>query len=197
MTATALQVVPVQDMEVYPLGAEIRLESHFYVEFQFRRWLTSETRLLADLEVRSVVLDLFFLAQDQIPVGTLPQDERLLARMVGIEVEHFRGLCNRDPGPLNNWRPCLCGETVRLMHPVVLEMAIKALGLKRAHEARLSAGRERKRLDDLAKAMERIGATRLASIPGNVERLDEWLTEHCPGNRTERRIREGMEAVFQ
>lgn len=72
------------DVFNYPIPSTERLESHYFITFHYRRWLKSEFRNLADLDVRAVGFDLFCEAQDEAPVGTLPTDERLLAKLAGV-----------------------------------------------------------------------------------------------------------------
>jgi hypothetical protein len=107
----------------YPIPVDERLESHYFVSFWFNRWLNSDFRLRASAEVRAFGLDLFFIAQNQSPVGTLPTDEVVIARLLMIDLAHWKDLCKREITPLYNWTPCRCGNKVRLMHPVVTEQA--------------------------------------------------------------------------
>ncbi|KPU83606.1 hypothetical protein JI58_08295 [Marinosulfonomonas sp. PRT-SC04] len=190
----AFSVVDKTEMPDYPITSDQRLESHFYVEFHQRRWLNSTFRMLAEPEVRAYGFDLFFIAQDQSPVGTLPCDDLLLAKHLGIDIERWKAACERKISPLYNWSEVVCdtGE-VRYAHRVVTEMAIKALGSKVRNTERKEAARQRKRFKDLTLVIERLGSTKLLMAGGFIDRFDEWLLEHRANqNRTEGMIREAL-----
>ena len=196
-SSKAIQLVDADDLEEYPIATDQRLESHFYVEMHFRRWLNSRFCLLAEPEVGFYGFNLFFVSQDQSPVGTLPVDDRLLAKYLNIDIERWRGLCKREISPLYNWSKVRCSNgEIRWAHPVVTEMALKALGSKRKNAEAKAKARERKRLKDLTQMLERIGAKRLVANAGFVELLDAWLIEHRPEcNRTEPVIREALNVI--
>jgi len=195
MALPVFQVVTNDQLPIYPIDAAERLQSHFFVEFHFRRWLNSEARLLADWDVRGVMVDLIMISQDQTPVGTLPQNPKLIATMLGMSVDQLHLFCARDVSPLRGWVPCMAGDQVRLMHPVVTEMAEKAIGSRRDREVERQRRSAAKALRDLGERMVAMGMTRQASDRTFVERVDHWLTQNCTGNRTEAVIREGVDAV--
>lgn len=188
-------LVETSEIPEYPIPAGERLESHFFVEWHHNRWLSSDFRLLADLEVRSLGLDLFFLAQNQAPVGTLPQDERILARLVGVDLDKWQAFCKREPSPLENWTPCRCDGEIRLAHPVVTEIAEKAFSTKNKYLENLEAGRERKRIRDLNLRIAEQGHARMASDPSFVGRVQAWLEANVDGSWTGNRVREAIEAI--
>lgn len=196
-TKPDLGLVDTAQIPDYPIGSDERLDSHFYVELHFRRWLNSRFCLLADDDVCRYGFNLFFIAQDQTPVGTLPEDDLLLAKYLKIDLAKWQSLRDRTMSPLYNWSRVRCdnGE-IRLAHPVVTEMAQKALAGRRKHAENASKARERKRLKDLCAMVERIGAKQVLRNPGYIERLDAWLIENRGDrNRTEPVVREGMEAI--
>ena len=196
MTTPKLTIAAsIADLPEYPIAADERLQSHYFVELHFRRWLTSETRLLADLEVRGLILDLFMLAQDQTPVGTLPTDHRLIAKMLGLSPEQFGIYCGRAVSPLSKWTACRAGDQVRLMHPVVTEIAARAVGARRDREAENARRRAAKALKDLDVRLRSMGCSRIADSRTALERVDHWLNENCNGNRTEPMIRQAIEAI--
>lgn len=181
---------------VYPIPAAERLESHFFITFHHRRWLNSDFRNLSDRDVRAVGFDLICVAQDQAPVGTLPVDERLLAKLTGESLDDWRRLCQRPVGPLYGWRQCVTDEgEVRLYHPVVLKIAQDALGLRDDHLDKKAADRERKRLKDLPSQIIRAGgSTRMAEDEALVVRLDQVLLDHFGGRqRRPGVVREALE----
>ena len=198
VTRTAMQIHDTSDLPEYPIAPDERLETHYFVTFWFNRWLNSDFRLRASAEVRGYGLDLFFIAQNQSPVGTLPTDDTVLAKLLMIDLATWKDLCSREIGPLYNWRPCRCGDAVRLMHPVVTEQALGALKRRRDQTVARERERERKRLIALKRQIVEAGGHRgLAGSPDYLDRLDAWLLENCPGNRTPARVREAMEALDQ
>ncbi|MCW1934550.1 hypothetical protein [Pararhodobacter zhoushanensis] len=182
MAKPAFQIVETEDLFEYPIGADDRLDSHFFLAWRFHDWLTSDFRLLADLEVRAIGFDLFNLAQTQNPVGTLPTDERLLARLVGVPLDQWRALCERPVGPLYNWKKCLCDDDrVRLYHPKVLQTVQGALGLRDDKLAKREDDRARKRIENLPAQMMRAGASAMmAKDEATLFAFDEFLVEHFP-----------------
>lgn len=187
-----------EDLFAYPIPTGERLESHFFITFHHRRWLNSDFRNLADRDVRAVGFDLYCIAQDQAPVGTLPCDERLLAKLTGESLEGWKSLCARPVTPLHNWRRCMTDQgEVRLYHPVVLKIAQDALGLREDHLERKAADRERKRLKDLPGQIIRAGGTtRMAEDEAFVIRLDQWLLDHHDGRqRRPNVVREALEQM--
>lgn len=199
MSAPRRHIAPVEAGEIpdYPIASHERLESHFFVEWHFRRWRKSRLRLLVDPDVGFYAFNLFFEAQDETPVGTLPCDDRLLAKALGISLDAWQSLQSRDIGPLYNWHKVRVdtGE-IRLAHPVITELALKALSGKRKHAEDRARRRAAKRLKDLAQMIERIGAKRLLGQPGFVEAVDDWLSTHASDrNRTEALVREALDQV--
>jgi len=196
MTAPRLSVaVGIDDLPIYPIAADERLQSHFFLPLFFRRWLGSDTRLMADLEVRAVILEMFMIAQDQTPVGTLPTDHKLIARLLGLTAEQFTILCARDVSPLRHWIRCRAGDQIRLMHHVVAEVAGDAVGSRRDREAENQRRRAAKQIKDLEARLRTIGCSRIADSRTMLERVDAWLVENCSGNRTEAAIRQAIEQV--
>jgi hypothetical protein len=185
----------VDDLPIYPIAADERLESHFFLPMYFRRWLGSDTRLLADMEVRAAILELFMIAQDQSPVGTLPTDHKLIARLLGITFEHFKVLCDREVSPLRHWVPCRAGDQVRLMHHVVTEVASEAIDTRRDRDAERQARKAAKAVKDLEARLRAMGLSRQADDRQLVEQVDAWLINHCTGYRTELAVRQALDAV--
>jgi hypothetical protein len=174
-----------EDMPEYPIRSDVRLNNWFF-RWEARRWLNSEMRLTADPEVGYAYLNLIFIAQDQSPIGTLPLDRRLLARLLLMPVDGFEALCRRDPSPLQHWQPCVtdAGE-VRLMHRFVRDTLLEQIAEREKRDAVSTADAERKRLDRLRLAMERAGFDKAVMADEVlVRRLDTWLSDNVKGNRT-------------
>ncbi|KIC42225.1 hypothetical protein RA27_02205 [Ruegeria sp. ANG-R] len=196
--AAHMRLVDSEDLFEYPIRTGERLESHFFMTWRFDRWMHSEFRLLADKEVRAVGFDLFCIAQKESPVGTLPLDERLLARLVGETLDEWRRLMERPVTPLYNWKECRCDNgQMRLYHPVVLEIAQEALGLRDDKMAKREADRERKRIAELPDKMLRAGAPKgMTEDQTLVLQFDQFLVDHFDvnGQRRVPLIRKALEA---
>lgn len=196
----ALSVVDEAEMPSYPISAKDRLDSHYFLQWNLKRWRGSNFRKKAysDPEVGWYGFELFCLCQDETPIGTLPCDPSQLAFVLHLSLEKWLSLSKREFSPLHGWSEVMCdnGE-VRYAHPIVTEVALEALGSKVKNAVRLEAARQRKRFADLKLVVGRIGAKQLLSAGGFVERFDEWLLENRPNqNRTEGMIREALD-VFQ
>lgn len=169
----------------YPLGRDVRLPGQYFLKFETMRWLNSEMYLTGDPEVRSHYLDLIFISQHQIPIGTLPVAPALQARLCRVDLAHWQALVKREPSPLHHWTLCLCdGGEVRLMHPVVLETLEDQL--RRREKAEVARGEDavRKRLARLRANMAEVGFDKSVIADGVlVERLDAWLGANHRGQR--------------
>lgn len=187
--ASAIQLVEANDLELYPISAKDRLDSHYFLQWNLKRWRGSEFRKKADPEVGWYGFQLFCIAQDGTPIGTLPCDDQQLAFDLNLPLERWQAMLKRDITPLHGWHKVQCdnGE-VRLAHPVVTEVAIVALGSKQRNAAAAEQRRLNKRLADLRDMIERIGAKQLLQTPAFVERFNEWLEQHHEGVQR----REGM-----
>ncbi|SMX37167.1 hypothetical protein [Octadecabacter ascidiaceicola] len=115
----------------YPIVPESSPTEFRTMPWPHKWWLKSEIRLLSESDVRAVVFDLFCVALCQNPIGTLPNNERLLVRLIGLPLEDWRRLMARRITPLNGWETCICGdEGIRLYHPKSLEIAKEASNAK-------------------------------------------------------------------
>ncbi|WP_157973494.1 DUF1937 family protein [Tropicimonas sp. IMCC34043] len=196
VTLIAHNIRDVDALPEYPIPPGERLESHSYFAFHHRRWLNSVLGRLGEWDVKGMAVELWCLAQDQDPVGTLPNDDRMIAALLHISTDEWRGMLRRDPNPLHRWTQCRAGGEVRLMHPVVTEVAQAALSGKARSADRKSADSERKRLDRLrAVAAQHVGPE-FAAKGLYIARLDEVLAEMFPeGNRTEARILKAIQSL--
>lgn len=191
-----LQPVDSGNLPAYPISSKDRLDSHFFIQWNLKRWRKSRFRQLADPEVGWVGFQLFCEAHDESPVGTLPIDERLLARAGGVSVEKWRDLCARPISPLHNWYRVRCdnGE-IRFAHEVVTQVAIEALNSHRKNRLDMDQRRRAKRIKDLREMIGvRIGAKQLLQAPDFLDRFNDWLEEHHPdAQRRETFIRQALE----
>lgn len=191
-----IQLIEAGEFPEYPIPRGERLEAHSFFLFHYDRWLNSDLYLLGDWDVKGIAMALFCKAQDQDPVGTLPDNPRLIAALLGMSTDNWEGYARRDPSPLHNWSRCLVEGDVRLMHPVVTEVAQTALGAKYKGADRKSADSERKRIGRLHDAVKKFVGEQLAGNKMFIAQLDQWLEAKFPGgNRTEPRIFQGLEAL--
>lgn len=196
--ATPLSVVADADaLPEYPIPPGTRLESHYYITWQHRRFQSSRFCVMADPDVGWYGFILFNIAQEEDPVGTLPNDFPLLARLLRMGLDQFQALMKRDITPLYNWEPVRCGGSVRLAHPTVTEIATRALGLRDKAIADRAEGRMRKRLRGIQQALEALPHGKvILRQPGATERISDWIEVHHPGgNATTGRIQQAMEAL--
>lgn len=177
MRETHLRPVSADELPVYPLTREDRLDSHYFIAWERRRWLNSDMRLKATPEARALYFDLINICYDQSPVGTLPDDLDLLAKMVFAEPGHFRAIASLDYGPLHKWGRCLCdGDEVRLMHPMVLKTLTEAISRKEDNRARTEAANAKKSRQRL-RSMVAGYHVELAKNDAAILWMDEWLSE--------------------
>jgi hypothetical protein len=177
MTAAPhLSPVPREGLPPYPLPRDLRMPTHYFVAWWHNRWLNSTLHLTGSYEVQGVALALYCMAQNQSPMGTLPNDDALLARLLRIDLSRWLDLRRAAVSPLHGWYLADCEGEVRWAHPVVLELLIEAQG--RAESRRMS-NEERavqKRIERLRVALLDMGVDK--SILADrvvIEAMDEWL----------------------
>ncbi|SLN36742.1 hypothetical protein AQS8620_01315 [Aquimixticola soesokkakensis] len=174
--------VDIETLPSYPFSIEDRIDSHYFMPWERRRWLNSDMRLKGLPECRALYFDLTNIAFDHSPVGTLPVDMKTLAKLVFTDFEHFEALCALPFGPLHNWEPCNCRGEVRLMHPFVVKTLSEAIARKEDNRAKNEAANTAKRLQRLritiAGYHKDLGANDAA-----VRWIDEWLNEQGCGYR--------------
>ncbi|MBR9651899.1 hypothetical protein [Thalassovita aquimarina] len=193
--AKAIHLVDSGELEEYPISATDRLDSHYFLQWNLKRWRGSMFRKKADPEVGWYGFQLFCIAQDGTPIGTLPCDDQQIAFDLNLPLERWQALLKRDITPLHGWYRVRCdnGE-IRLAHKVVTEVAKDALGSKLRNAAQAEQRRLNKRLSDLREMIERIGAKQLLANPDFVERFNDWLEKRFEGvQRREAMIRAALD----
>jgi len=204
MTALRAITSPV-DLDMlpeYPIDPDARLDSHGFIQWEFRRWLSSDMRWNGTHECKSMWFDLVNLSHSETPVGTLPQDMKRLARMVQpvVERDHFETLCGLEFGPLHGWVPCRCGDVVRLMHPVVTRIVQGAFASRANNAARVQAASLAKRLKRLTEDLMPI-APGIASDPRKVRfvaaKIEECLEERGGERRTHQDVHLAIQACIR
>jgi hypothetical protein len=106
-----------------------------------RRLLTSETWIEAsdDPKLGHALVSLWCESWQQVPAGSLPNNERVLARFAMCDAPEWERIRERA---LENWQLCSDG---RLYHPVVAEKAREAWADKLAYRQRKAEFSERQR----------------------------------------------------
>lgn len=185
MQPAPLNLVSVSDLPDYPIDRSARLDGNSFVKWHTARWLSSKTFKLMSWECQGMARALFDLCQNESPIGTLPDDDAELAFMLRVDTRRMAELRAMEFGPLRNWRRCLCGDEIRLMHPVVLTQVQDAL--ERRELAKLSKDEKAisMRLGRLRKALLGEGLSQeVVADDIFVGRIDDWLESHKRGYRT-------------
>jgi hypothetical protein len=183
--AASLQLVDAAELPVYPIDRGTRLDGHAFLKWFHHRWLNSRMHLTASYEVQGMAFALFNIAQNQSPLGTLPDDDLELAALLRLDLPRWQEARARKMGPLHNWAPCLCDAEIRLMHPVVLEMALDALERRESRALSKEEAAERQRVKRLRENLAEIGVSQAVLADGIlIGRMEAWLTANWKGNRT-------------
>jgi hypothetical protein len=184
----------------YPIDRGERLESHSFFLFHYDRYLNSDLYVLGDWDIKGIAHALWCRAQDQDPVGTLPDNPRLIAGYLGMSTDAWEGYMRKDPGPLHGWTQCLVGNEVRLMHAVVTEVVTTALGSKLRNAAKYADDRMRHRINTISQNLRANipGGARIARDEEKLNQLSDWIEGAYPGgSATVKRIKEAWEALSQ
>ena len=169
----------------YPVELiDARMTSDYFTMFWHDRWLNSELHLTAPLDVQGAALNLFFIARKQNPIGSLPDNDAMLSKLLRIDLAAWVDLRQRSVGPLHNWSPYRVDGKIVLGHPVVIEVAMDALNRRSIREASNAEKAVNTRLKRLAEAMLAIGgAEGLVNDKVLMGRIDAWLLENHRGQR--------------
>ncbi|EEW58568.1 hypothetical protein EPIB2_367 [Tritonibacter mobilis] len=188
MTQVAqVKLVEASDLPEYPISAESRLDSHYFMPFNHDRYDRSDFRRKAyrDPEVGFFGMELFFKSHGEAPLGTLPSDDDSLAFLLGLPLERWISLKERAFNPLYNWHPVRCDNgAIRLAHPVVQEVMEAALRGHLEHKASNEDKAVYARRKRLIEVLRDIGCSEdLCSDELAVAWVDDWLLKHHPGQR--------------
>jgi len=113
------------------------LRDYVWMPIDCNRLLTSETWVLGTAEEKVASLTLWMKSWHQVPAGSLPNNEKMLAHMSEVGARWPKV---RDHA-LRGWIKCSDG---RLYHPVVCEKATEAWQMKLARKSRTEAARAAK-----------------------------------------------------
>ncbi|WP_260581161.1 YdaU family protein [Sphingopyxis sp. PET50] len=145
-----------------------------FMQVDIIRLLDSDLFALANGDEFRAAFTLWCKSWHQVPAGSLPDDDRILAHLSG-ERDRWRDM--RDMS-LKGWIKCSDG---RLYHPVVCEKALEALPQRKEFKQKKSAEasrkeRERKDRADLFEALKGIGITPEFNI--KTKELRELASRH-------------------
>lgn len=186
----ALTAVTQHALPEYPISRDERLPELAFVKWIPSRWLNSSGHLKCTYEVQGMARALFDIATAQSPIGTLPDDDEELAKLLRVDLGHWRALrALGERGPMRNWARCLCpgkgnGE-VRLYHRVVTEQLMDVLNRREARELSKEAQAVTRRYQRMIDGLRKAGLSDEVLSDGILmTKMDRWLAENCTGNRT-------------
>ena len=133
------------DLPAPLIAADVDLRSYKFMPLHVARLRDSDLAAVPDGEVfRAAVLS-WCVAWHQVPAGSLPDDDAMLARLIGYgrDVKSWRKL--RTAGALHGYVLCSDG---RLYHPVVCEAAQDAWKERRRYQKAADARWKRDAQDD-------------------------------------------------
>ena len=163
---------------------DARLTSDYFTKFWHDRWLNSELHLTAPLDVQGAALNLFFISRKQNPVGSLPDDDVMLAKLLRIDLATWTDLRGRKINPLHNWHRMLADGHLVLGHPVVIEVALDAVNRREQREIKNTEKARYQRLQRIREAFAAMGCTDdVTRDDVLIERVDDWLLETHRGQR--------------
>lgn len=153
--------------------AECDLRDYVWMPLDCNRLLTSETWLLGTAEQKVAALTLWMKSWHQVPSGSLPNNDRMLASLS----EAGGRWAKVKKHALRGWVLCTDG---RLYHPVVSEKAKESWQHKLAQKARTEAARAAKAARKSALSG---GATETATAPVT-ESMTETVTDSTRPDQT-------------
>lgn len=178
----------------YPLSTDERIDHHYFMTWERRRWLNSDMRMKANAECRALYFDLICISYDHSPIGTLPLDLDVLAKLTMTEPGHFRSLCELTYGPLHKWHRYRCdnGE-IRFGHAYVVRTLQDAISRKEDNRAKTEAANVSKRLQRLRQTVAGLHLE-LSKNDAAIRWMDEWLQQEGCGYRSTTWVERGMTA---
>jgi hypothetical protein len=190
-----LRAVDPQGLPDYPEAlCDPSLTSDYFTKFWHDRWLSSRMHLSASMAVQGMALNLFFLARKQVPVGSLPADPLLLARLLRVTDTEWERACSEAITPLHHWTQYRVGDEVVLGHPVVVEVALDAMDRREARKASNEERAVRERRRRLVPQLREVGCgDALCRDERLIEWLDTWLLDNHRGQRRAPQIHFALE----
>lgn len=120
-----------------PYPAETKAKGWRF-ELDYERIEQSDTWVLASPEMRPWLLMLWMTAWKQVPCGSLPANDELVAARIGMDLRVFRA--NRDI-LMRGW---VVASDGRLYHPVITEQVLNLVALRNKEATRKQTYRDKK-----------------------------------------------------
>ena len=124
------------DLKAAPYAADTRARGWRF-ELDLERVRQSDTWALATPEIRPWLLLLWATAWEQVPCGSLPNDDALIAARIGMAPKSF---AKARPVLMRGWAEADDG---RLYHATIAERVLEMINTKRRESERKAAYRER------------------------------------------------------
>lgn len=185
MNQPHLRTVDATPLPEYPPElCDPRLTADYFTMFWHDRWLSSALHLTAPMAVQGAALNLFFLARKQVPVGSLPVSDAMLARLLRVDQADWIGWMAQPITPMHNWTRYAYGDAEVWGHPVVIEVARDALARREVRKASTESKAIYQRQGRLSDVMREMGVDKaMCADRVLIERLDAWLVENHHGQR--------------
>lgn len=183
--APHIQLVDDASLPEYPEELfDPHLSTDFFTAIWHDRWFQSEQHLKSTMDVQGAALNLYLAARKQIPVGSLPDDDVLLAKLIHVDLPVWLDLRSRAFGPLRHWTHYRAGGRVVLGHPVVIEITRDAVNRREGREVTRNDKATFMRLKRMRENLTKMGCS--GSVVRDdvlIERMDAWLVETHRGQR--------------
>jgi hypothetical protein len=154
------------ELDAPPYPADTRAKGWRF-ELDLERVMQSDTWALATPDVRPWLLMLWAVAWQQVPCGSMPSDDALIAARLGMKVPAFK---KAREVLMRGWKPASDG---RLYHETITERVVDMLGRKEGERKRKAEYRAR--MDAGRKAADGSG------VPGMSRGTDAGQTEDSGG----------------
>lgn len=160
------------DLPEPPVPADADLRDFVYMPLDVVRLRDSDLAGLEDAEARWAAVISWCVAWHQVPAGSLPDDDAILAKLLGYGRDKTTWLRARAGGALRGYVKCSDG---RLYHPVVCEKALTTLAKKAKQRNQTEAARK----------------ARIAALFSKQKSATVDVTETATSSATESKGREG------
>jgi len=194
-----LHPVDLDGLPEYPEALiDVPPATDYFIRFYHTRWLASELHLKASMAVQGMALNLFWLARNQNPMGSLPVDPMLLQRLLRVTEHQWRDAMAEVVTPLHGWRQMRAGEKVVLGHEVVITESLDALNKRAARAASNEEKAVASRCRRLAADLKEMGReyAQVAQDGAKVAWLDDWIARNRPGQRRKPQVFGMIEAAL-
>lgn len=147
--------------------SNVDLRDFAYMPLDVVRFRDSDFAALIDGEAFRAGVLLWCASWHQVPAGSLPADDRVLANLAGFG-RYVAEWQKVKEAALHGWIECSDG---RLYHPVICEKALESWSSKQQHQYARFADRMRK-------ANKKLDAENKPQI--EIPEIDTWISKGCP-----------------